>query len=840
MSFQNYTAQDEPTFLSEFSVDITKGLGVDNIIESRNKNGKNELSKDEVKWWQILLRQFKSTFTYLLLASSALTFMLGEKIDSFFILFFVSINVVLGFLQEFKSEQTAKVLRKYTNKRATVIRSHEEKTIDATELVVGDIVVIETGDIVPADLRLIEVNALILDESTLTGESVQVHKQSQKLKEETSELTKASNIAFSGTTVVEGKGIGVVIAVGKETQFGKIAKLAVSGDEISSFEKQINKFSKFILFLILITLVLVFVVNIFFKNTLSFIDLTIFSIALAVGVIPEAMPLVTTFSLSLGASKLAKKKVIVKRLSAIEDLGGIQVFCTDKTGTITENKLTIADIYSSDKNKTLKYGLLAASSFDSKGTPNNSFDLAIMQKIGKSYKDLIQQSERLYEIPFNPNRRRNSVLIHSQNSKELIVRGAVESVMPCVKHLSESENEKIMKWVFEEGKQGHRIIAVAHKPFQKEEYLVEDEIHNLEFAGLVSFEDPIKKTTYDAVKKADELGVVTKMITGDSAEVAVAVGLKIGIAQKDTDVITGEELTKLPRSKQKEIASSINVFARMSPEQKYDLIKLLQEDYEVGFLGEGINDAPALKAAGVSIVVDNASDVAREVADILLLKHDLKVIVDGIELGRKTFVNVTNYVKATLASNFGNFYAMVFVTLIIDFLPMLPVQILLVNLLSDFPMISIATDNVAKKDTHDPLNYSMKEIILLSTLLGLVSTAFDFMMFGIFKNMGERPLQTYWFIGSILTELVLIYSIRTKNWFFKVKNFPSFWIIVLTFSAAFATVFIPFTKYGQEIFKFITPAYGQLGLIFVIVAGYLLSTEVVKKLYFKYLSPVNN
>jgi len=316
----------------------------------------------------------------------------------------------------------------------------------------------------------------------------------------------------------------------------------------------------------------------------------------------------------------------------------------------------------------------------------------------------------------------------------------------------------------------------------------------------------------------------------------VAVGIKVGIAEKQSDVITGDAFLALPKGKQKEVAYKINVFARMSPEQKYDLIKLLQEDYEVGFLGEGINDGPALKAAGVSIVVDNASDVSREVADLILLKHDLKVIIDGIELGRKTYVNVTNYVKATLASNFGNFYAMAFVTLIIDYLPMLPVQILLVNLLSDFPMISIATDNVDRKDILDPKNYAMKDLLFLATVLGLVSTAFDFMMFGIFKGYGEAGLQTYWFIGSILTELILIYSIRTQGWFFKVKNLPSRAILLLTLAAGLGTVFIPFTVVGTELFKFIVPSWDKLALVFAIVVGYLASTEIVKHVYYRYLN----
>ncbi|MBP7928264.1 HAD-IC family P-type ATPase, partial [Patescibacteria group bacterium] len=530
-------------------------------------------------------------------------------------------------------------------------------------------------------------------------------------------------------------------------------------------------------------------------------------------------------------------KVIVKRLSAIEDLGGIQVLCTDKTGTITENKLTVTDIFSDDPGSTLKLGILAASSLDSKGTPNNSFDVAIIKKLENAYQGLLEGSKKIFEIPFNPNRRRNSALVKLGGSNQLIVRGAVESVMPYIVGLNSERNDALMNWVLSIGNQGKRIIAVAKKSFPKDSYDIPDEECDLELVGLVAFEDPIKSTTFAAIAKAKELGISPKIITGDSAEVAGAVGVKVGIAVSRSDVITGDDFDLLPHTEQKEILKRINVFARISPQQKYNIIKLLQEDFQVGFLGEGINDAPALRAAGVSIVVDHAADVSREVADVILLKHDLSVIVDGIELGRKTFVNVTNYVKATLASNFGNFYAMAFVTLVIDFLPMLPIQILLVNLLSDFPMISIATDNVARKDILNPKSYSMRELVLLATILGLVSTSFDFMMFGVFKPFGEQELQTYWFIGSILTELALIYSIRTRGWFIDFKNPPSKAILFLTFGAVLLTLAIPFTSVGLITFKFITPSMDKLGIIAFIVVGYIASTELVKYVYQKYFSP---
>ncbi len=838
MGFPKYTALSVEETINDLETSSEFGLTNKSVRERLLKYGSNESRSHEVSIWEIFLRQFKSAFIYLLLIASVLTFVLKEYIDCSMILAFVLINVFLGFVQEYKSEKTAKYLKKFTDRKAAVLREGKEILISSSELVPGDIVQIETGDIVSADLRLIKANNLVIDESTLTGESVQIRKHIEKLDSEKTDLYKATNIIFSGTTVVEGKGYAVVVATGKDTVFGKIAKITTETKEVSAFEKQITKFSKFILFLTLITLALVFVVHLVFKRTVSFVDLTVFSVALAVGVIPEAMPLVSTFSLSLGAAMLAKKHVIVKRLSSIEDLGGIQILCSDKTGTITENKLTVADIFSENKEETIKYCLLASSVTNGDITPNNAFDLAIHLQASNKEKRLFSSEKKIYEIPFNPARKRNSVLVKDENLNTLIVRGAPEAIVPFVKNLSESMGDKVIKWILHEGRLGRRTIAIAKKTVVDETYEISDEENNLELIGLISFEDPIKKSTTAAVSKAKSYGVTVKIITGDSPEVAGAVGYKVGIANRFSDVITGEEFAKLKRDEQKEVLKSINVFARVSPEQKYQIIKLLQEDFEVGYLGEGINDAPALKAAGVAIVVDSAADVSREVADIILLKRNLQVIVDGIELGRKTFVNVTNYIKATLASNFGNFYAMVFATLMIDYLPMLPVQILLVNLLSDFPMISIATDRPVKSELREQKNYSIKDILLLATLLGLVSTAFDFMMFGMFVKKGPGVLRTNWFIGSILTELVLIYSIRTRKFIFNLKKMPSIQIIVLTLVAAFFTVYIPLTKFGAEVFQFVKPTSNYLWLLLAIVIAYFLSTETVKRLYYKHINSI--
>jgi len=360
-----------------------------------------------------------------------------------------------------------------------------------------------------------------------------------------------------------------------------------------------------------------------------------------------------------------------------------------------------------------------------------------------------------------------------------------------------------------------------------------EEEYDLEFLGVIGFVDPIKPSTFGAVKEAHELGVIVKILTGDSPAVSGAVGHEIGLIESQDEVITGDQFEALDPIQQYEAIEKYHVFARVSPEQKYTIVKMLQESHEVGFLGEGINDAPALKAAGVSIVVDSAADIARDVSDIILLKHNLKVVIDGIKEGRIVFANTTKYIKATLASSFGNFYAVAVVSLFVDFLPLLPLQILLINLLSDFPMIGIATDTVDQKEILKPKKQDVGGVLFITTVLGVVSAFFDFVFFGVFLKFPHEVLQTNWFVGSILTELVFLFSIRTRGVFWK-SSMPSLWIIGLSGAAACMTILIPYTRFGHEVFGFVSPSAAHMLIILLIVAVYLVSTEVIKLMYYRF------
>ncbi|RJR29091.1 HAD family hydrolase [Candidatus Microgenomates bacterium] len=794
--------------------------------EKRLKHGKNLVPTGESSWLSILKRQFRSPFIYLLLAAGALAIVLGETLDGLLIFLFVLINTVLGFYQEFRSEKTAKLLKNYLVRETTIMRDGEFREIDIQDVVVGDVLSLEPGDIVPADARITMSEGLVVDESVLTGESVPLSK-TDKVCDKKSQGS-PDNIVFAGCHVVFGKAHALVISTGQKTSFGKIAALTLSSSRESGYEKEIGQFSRFILILVVVTIVAVFLANVFLKNDRDIVELLIFSVALAVSVIPEALPVVTTFSLSIGALKMAKNNVIVKRLSAIEDLGSIQVLCSDKTGTLTENVLTVDSVYP-DRMSEQVMSFALVTSPEGKDIGRHVFDTALEKALGNKGK---RDVTRLQDIPFDPDRRLSSVLIESNGSNKIVARGAAEVMLKLCK-LTKPEKLRVEEWILKQESNGNRVLVVGEKHTDKNNFSTTDE-RGFSLVGAVSFTDPVKATVKEAIELAQKLNVEVKILTGDSAIVAGAISRKIGLIEDSAQVLTGDVFEKMSNPQQHDAVNKYAIFARVTPDQKYRIIELLRETKRVGFLGEGINDAPALKIADVGLVVKEASDIATEAADIILLKRSLKVIIEGVVEGRKVFTNTTKYITSTLASNFGNFFAVAAASLLVPFLPMLPIQILLLNLLSDFPMIAIATDNVDKQTTLVPRGYDMKDIIASAVVFGAVSTLFDFIFFGVFQPSGASTLYSAWFIGSTLTELLFIYSVRARVPFWKGAR-PSRALIALTALAGVFAVAIPISGVGQNVFKFGVLGSGKILLIFVIVAAYFIVTETVKLSYYKFI-----
>jgi P-type Mg2+ transporter len=835
MSFSEYTNKSTQEVLEIFETSIS-GLSKKQVILNQEKFGLNEIKFKNVNAWQVFKRQLKSPFIYLLLVAAVISVLVGQLVDSIAVLSFILVNVSIGFFQEYKAERAVALLQTFIPKKIKVLRDSKEEIIDRKFLVPGDMVLLEAGDIVPADLRVINSKNFLVDESALTGESAPVSKISEASLKEECEVFNVKNILFSGTSVVSGKANAVVILIGKDTVLGGIVKTISTIKRESAYEKSILYFSKLILRIVATTIILIFIANVLLKGVNDVFNLLLFSVALIVSILPEALPAVVTFALSNGSLKMAKQKVVVKRLSAIEDLGNIEVLCTDKTGTLTQNKLSLEKIISSDKKKCFLYGILTSGADNIEDKILNPFESALFKKTPD---DILKQAKKfkiISELPFDSYRMRSAFLaLSARNEKFLIVKGAPESILKnCSRFSGNFDKKEIKEDIAREGEEGKRVLALAYKKVDKSKksLKVEDE-KGLTFLGYFVFEDPLKSTAKEAIELSKKLGVQIKIITGDSKEVAGYVARKTGLASGEQDLIYGQELEKLTKEEFDDACESKSVFARISPDVKHNIIKSLQKKYEVGFLGEGVNDAPALKTADVGIAVVEASDVAREASDVILLQKDLRVIVNGIKDGRMVFSNINKYIKCTLVSNFGNFYSIAVISLFVNFLPMLPVQILLANILSDFPLISVATDSVDVNELRKPKLYQLHNILPLIISLALVSTVFDFIFFSIFFKEAPATIQTLWFIESILTELALIFIIRTRKKFWKAKRASILLLSFVVIDAVFI-VALPFLKIGQTWFHFATVPVMSLLIIFFLVGCYFIMSEFVKLVFFRY------
>jgi Mg2+-importing ATPase len=838
-NFIKYLGMTNQDLEKEFGVALNMGLNKSQVLERQKEYGFNEIKSKSVGWFDVLLRQLKSPFIYLLLSVAFIALLMQSHFDALVIFCVVIINTLFGFFQEYRAERTLDSLKNTIESRIKVIRDGNMIDVPNRDLVPGDLVVLYPGDIIPADVRFIKDQSIVVDEALLTGESIAVKKDSAPIKSQGDEFFNATNIGFWGTIVSGGKGVAIVFATGQRTALGDISTLVTQTARLSSFEKGISVFSNFILRLMLISLIVIIVANLIIKgSSIDPVQLILFSIALAVSVIPEGLPIVTTFALSQGAMRLAKQKAVVKRLSAIEDLGNIEILCMDKTGTITENISTVEEIYGDMPRDTVMYATLILTMPGKRTTLLRGFDQGLFNNLSEDEKKQAQQYEKIGEIPFDSVRLRNVVLVKKGTVQEVIVRGAPETVVLQCANLNEQKKQDITQWVCAQGLLGRRVLAIGKKtvPAAEQGKNLSDLESHVQFMGMVAFGDPIKKTAHAAINKARVLGVEIKVLSGDAPQVCGSVAHQVGLISDPNQVITGKQFQEMDEFTKIETVQLNSVFARVSPQQKYEIIALLQTNKDVAYIGDGINDAPALKIANVGLAVQDAAGIARESADIILLKQSLMVIVDGIEEGRRVFANTLKYIRTTLSVTFGNFYSLSIASLLIPHLPMLPVQLLLLNIMGDIPMLALATDTIGEDELKRPAKYDVRGVIVLATVLGLISTLFDFIFFAMFYHLSPAQLQTSWFVESILTALVFLFSIRTVKVFFK-ATMPSIPLLVSSLGVSLAGILLPFTSFGQNALSFVPISMHRFGLIICVVIGYFIITDLVKLTYFYFYNP---
>lgn len=790
-----------------------KGLSYEEAVDRLKIYGPNVLPGSEHSIIKLIAKQLKGIFNILLLIAAIVTFFMNEMVDFLFILGFFVVGISLNVYQEHKSNLAAEKLKKYLQRMAIVIRDGEEIEVPIDRVVPGDIIILETGDIVPADSVIRKQKNILVDESTFTGESEPASKEELDLNVSVSQDPRC--ILLQGSVIIRGNAVAQAIATGSKTKLFEISKTASEVEAESELIEGVDRISKFILWTTILTLAVVLLANILIEDGAKNItQLIIFAIALSVSVIPEALPLVMTFSLSRGALQFAAKSVIVKRLSSVQDLGAVNLICTDKTGTITENKLSCIDTYRDPQSQwdPLVLARLAAHGLNER-TPE-PFDLAVDEAMSTDQKYEFGKFIILEEEAFDPSIRSNGAVVKLKDGNILhIRRGGIEYFFS----LGVPSTKEVNDWIINEEVLGRRVLAIGYEYGER-----------YRLAGLISFADTLKQTTKETLLQAEKLNVDITIITGDSIRVAEAVGKEIGLITDRSQIIDTSDFLSLPEKNQQDTVGRIRVFSRATPDQKLKLIRMLKHSYNVAYLGDGVNDAPALKAANVSMVVNTAADVARETADIVLLEKDLRVIVDGIKLGRETFANTMKYIRITLVSNFGNFYALAIGLLIVDFLPMLPKQLLLLNLLSDFPMMSIAFDKVNSKEIEKPMSYNFHTLYFTFVSLGLVSTVFDFIYFSLFYRISPGVLQTNWFIASVITELMCMISLRTMEPFYKAGK-PSNVILGLAIVAGSLAVAIPLVPWSAEYFDFVQPGPNHLITILGVALSYFIATEIVKR-----------
>jgi Mg2+-importing ATPase len=833
--------------LSSLGVRDLQGLSSVDVTARRAQWGLNAVSSHKARFWPVLWHQLRSPLLALLLSAALASYLVGEKSDAIIIGVIVALSVGLGFVNEYRAEKAAEALHDQIHHETVVTRDGKPAVVDVTDLVPGDIVDLRLGDIVPADLRLLSVVGLGCDESVLTGESLPVDKNTDTVPAGTA-LAELTGCALMGTVVNAGSGRGVVVSTGPRTEFGKIAAGLSTHQLDTEFQVGLRKFSMLLVYVAGALTTSIFVLNVVLHKRIM--DALLFSLAIAVGITPQLLPAVVSSSLAAGSRRMSKRKVLVKRLVCIEDLGNVDVLFTDKTGTLTAGRIDYTraipaglDPASKDGSDTkgsnvgadtvLRWGLIATENTGPDGTAvgGNPLDRALWQcpdVAGQAA--AVAACQRLGVVPFDHERNMVSVLVKdSLGQLTLVTKGAPETVLERCVNVPQAGRDALAA----EFAAGNRVVAVATRTADDEHPPTPADESGLSLAGFLVFLDPPKPDAAKALKRLAGLGIAVKVVTGDNPAVAVKVCHDLGLG--DGAAMTGAQINALDDAGLAKAITHTTVFARVSPEDKARIVRVQRKSGGgVAFLGDGVNDALALHAADVGISVDSATDVAKDAADVILLEKDLDVLADGVAEGRRIFANTIKYVLMGTSSNFGNMFSAAGASLFLSFLPMLPSQILLNNLLYDSSQLAIPTDHVDEEQLRQPSHWDIAFIRRFMIFFGPLSSVFDFVTFAVMLwifHAGAAEFRSGWFVESLATQTLVIFAIRTRRVPF-FRSHPSLPLMLAAAGVVIIGAALPATQLAHTLgFRPLPAAF--FAALAGMVVGYLILIEAGKRIFYR-------
>ena len=824
------------------------GITENKATELLEKNGPNVVVKNEKKSrLHFLFNSFKDKFIIILIVLAIINYFLSDALSTYIILGIAVISALIRYFQDYSVYKFNQELKAKMYTTTNVVRSGKEKEIRVEKVVPGDIVHLSAGSMIPADIMLIDSKDLFVNQSVFTGESVPVEKVAQNTND-AKEIFSISNVCLMGSSVVSGRATGVVIDTGFTTYLGRMSKEVETKKEPTNFEKGMNNITKMLIRYMLVVSVAVFVIYGFIRK--DWLEAILFALSVAVGITPSMLPMIVNVNLTRGTKVLAKKKTLVKNINSIQNLGAIDVLCTDKTGTLTEDKIVLQkyiDVNGNEDTSILEYAYL--NSYFGTGMKNLVDRAIITYGNEKNVKEIVNDYTKIDEIPFDYTRKRMSVVVKSNknNGYRMFTKGALEEILKvCTKvkyngHVNELTPEMV-EIVEQKAKeyavQGMQVIAIASKREYRgvNVFNVSDE-SNMTFIGFVAFLDPAKKDVKSTLKKLKNIGITTKILTGDNPYAANNICNLVGL--ENTETLLGTDIDKMSDEELAKKVEEVNVFARMNPLQKERVVKQLKNNgHVVGYMGDGVNDSPSLHIADVGISVNTATDIAKEAADIILLERSLKVIYEGVLEGRRVYGNIIKYMKMALSSDFGDVFSIVIASIFLPFLPLLPIQMLLQDFLYDISQIAIPYDDVDKEFLEKPKKWSTKGISKFMNVMGITSSLIDVLAFlGFWFLFGynaskETFFQTAWFVECLISETMIIHYVRTAKRPF-IESKANKWLTLGTFGTIIGTILTPILLHNIPSFHFEILPLKYYGFVILLLAIYSVLVEIIKKIYIK-------